>query len=115
MSQRKSLGSVIRRIRFERDWTLAQMSAAVGIPLSSLARIERDQASLTYDKLLELSERLEIGLLELFSMPSVPESQAATGRRSVSSDANTITVPSRNYDDNYLCNDLRTKVMTPII
>ena len=115
MSQRKSLGSVIRRIRFERDWTLAQMSAATGIPLSSLARIERDQASLTYDKLLQLSERLEIGLLELFSMPSAPESPGATGRRSVSSEANTITVPSRNYEDSYLCNDLRTKVMTPII
>lgn len=116
MSERKSLGSVIRRIRFERDWTLAQMSAATGIPLSSLARIERDQASLTYDKLLQLSERLEIGLLELFAMPSsAPQSPAATGRRSVSSDANTVTVTSPNYDDTYLCSDLRTKVMTPII
>jgi transcriptional regulator with XRE-family HTH domain len=115
MSQRKSLGSVIRRIRFERDWTLAQMSAATGIPLSTLARIERDQGSLTYDKLLELSERLEISLLELFSMPEVPRAPGATGRRSISSDANTVTVSSRNYDDNYLCSDLRTKVMTPII
>jgi hypothetical protein len=92
------------------------MSAAVGIPLSSLARIERDQASLTYDKILELSERLEIGLLELFSMPSVPEnSLVSTGRRSVCSDSNTITVASRNYDDNYLCSELLTKVMMPII
>ena len=82
MSQRKSLGSAIRRIRFERDWTLAQMSAATGIPLSTLARIERDQGSLTYDKLLELSERLEISLLELFSMPEVPRAPGATGRRS---------------------------------
>lgn len=115
MSERKSLGSIIRRIRFERDWTLAEMSAAVGIPLSSLARIERDQASLTYDKILELSERLEIGLLDLFSMPSVPDSPVATGRRSVCSEANTITVASRNYDDNYLCSELLKKVMTPII
>jgi transcriptional regulator with XRE-family HTH domain len=116
MSERKSLGSIIRRIRFERDWTLAEMSAAVGIPLSSLARIERDQASLTYDKILELSERLEIGLLDLFSMPAVPQTQlVATGRRSVTGEANTITVASRNYDDNYLCSELLIKVMTPII
>jgi transcriptional regulator with XRE-family HTH domain len=116
MSERKSLGNIIRRIRFERDWTLAEMSAKVGIPLSSLARIERDQASLTYDKILELSERLEIGLLDLFSMPSVPESPVvATGRRSVCSEVNTITVASRNYDDNYLCSELLKKVMTPII
>lgn len=115
MSQRKSLGTVLRRIRFERDWTLAQMSTATGIPLSSLAKIERDQASLTYDKLLQLSERLEIGLLELFAMPSVPHSPVATGRRSVTGEANTITVASHNYDDNYLCSELLEKVMTPII
>ena len=113
MSQRKSLGSVIRRIRFERDWTLAQMSTAIGIPLSSLAKIERDQLSLTYDKLLELSERLDISLLDLFSMPPMP--QSPTGRRSVSSEANTITVTSRQYDDNYLCSELLKKVITPII
>jgi transcriptional regulator with XRE-family HTH domain len=115
MSQRKSLGSVLRRIRFERDWTLAQMSTATGIPLSSLAKIERGQASLTYDKLLHLSERLQVGLPELFSMPSVPHSPVATGRRSVTGEANTITVASHNYDDNYLCSELLEKVMTPII
>jgi len=115
MSQRKSLGSVIRRIRFERDWTLAQMSTATGIPLSSLAKIERDQASLTYDKLLQLSERLQIGLLDLFSMPSVPQGPVATGRRSVCGETNTITVASHNYDDNYLCSELLEKIMMPII
>jgi transcriptional regulator with XRE-family HTH domain len=112
MSQRISLSSVIRRIRSERDWTLAEMSAAVGIPLSTLAKIEHDQASLTYDKLLQLSERLEIGLPELFSMPPGPH---ATGRRSIPSEANTITVVSPNYDDNYLCIELLNKIMTPII
>jgi transcriptional regulator with XRE-family HTH domain len=91
------------------------MSAAVGIPLSTLARIERDRASLTYDKLLQLSERLGIGLLELFSMPSVPQSPVATGRRSISGEANTVTVSSRNYDDMYLCSELRKKIITPII
>jgi transcriptional regulator with XRE-family HTH domain len=113
MSQRKSLGSVMKGIRFERDWTLAQMSDASGIPLSSLAKIERDQLSLTYDKLLQLSERLGISLLDLFSMP--PVAQNATGRRSVAGEVNTIKVASNNYDDNYLCSELRQKVMTPII
>jgi transcriptional regulator with XRE-family HTH domain len=91
------------------------MSEAVGIPLSTLAKIEHDRLSLTYDKLLQLSERLEIGLPELFAMEPVPPSAVATGRRSISSDANTITVASRNYDDNYLCSELRKKIMTPIV
>lgn len=103
----------MRGIRFDRDWTLAQMSTATGIPLSSLAKIERDQLSLTYDKLLQLSERLGISLLDLFSMPAV--TQSATGRRSVAGEVNTIKVASSNYDDNYLCSELRKKVMTPII
>lgn len=109
------LGSIIRRIRSERDWTLAEMSAAVGIPLSTLAKIERNQLSLTYDKLLQLSERLEIGLLELFSMPPLPQSPVATGRRSIAGETNTIIVDSRNYVDNYLCSELLKKIITPII
>jgi len=115
LSQRSSLGSVIRRIRYERDWSLAQMSGVVGIPLSTLAKIERGELSLTYDKLLQLSERLEIGLPELFAMPTVVQNSVATGRRSVAGEANTITVASRNYDDHYLCGDLRAKIMTPIL
>ena len=115
MSQRTSLGGVIRRIRYERDWSLAEMSAVVAIPLSTLAKIERSELSLTYDKLLQLSERLEISLPELFSMPVVTQNPVGTGRRSISGEANTITVASRNYDDNYLCSDLRAKIMTPII
>ena len=91
------------------------MSTAVGIPLSTLARIEHDRGSLTYDKLLQLSERLGIGLPELFSMPPVPENPVATGRRSIAGEANSITVASRNYDDKYLCSELRRKIITPII
>jgi transcriptional regulator with XRE-family HTH domain len=91
------------------------MGAAVGIPPSTLAKIERDQLSLTYDKLLQLSERLEIGLLELFSMPPMLQSPVATGRRSIAGEANSFTVTSRNYDDKYLCNELRKKLITPII
>jgi len=109
------LGGVIRRIRTERNWTFAEMSAAVGIPLSTLAKIEQDRLSLTYDKLLHLSDRLGIGFAELFSMESAAPNPVITGRRSIVDDANTITVVSRNYDDNYLCSELRNKIMTPII
>jgi transcriptional regulator with XRE-family HTH domain len=92
------------------------MSAAVGIPVSTLGRIERDLASLTYDKLLQLSERLSIGLLELFSMQQpVAQGPVANARRSIAGEANTITVASRNYDDRYLCSDLRSKIITPIV
>jgi transcriptional regulator with XRE-family HTH domain len=115
LSQRTSLSAIIRRIRSERDWTLAEMSDAVGIPLSTLAKVERGELSMTYDKLLQLSERLEISLLELFSMPPVPQSPVATGRRSLCDEANTITVSSRNYEDKYLCSELLEKIITPII
>lgn len=115
MSSQPTLGGTIRRIRFERNWSLAEMSAAVGIPVSTLGRIERDLASLTYDKLLQLSERLNIGLLELFSMQPVAQGPVANARRSVAGETNTITVVSRNYDDKYLCSELRSKIITPII
>jgi transcriptional regulator with XRE-family HTH domain len=114
VNQRASLGQVIRKIRAERRWTLAEMSEAVGFPLSTLSKIEHDRLSLTYDKLLQLSDRLGIGLQELFSNVPPPPSRSALSRRSISHDATTISVTSRNYEDHYLCADLRKKVMTPI-
>ena len=114
MDQKVTIGAVIRRLRSERDWTLAEMSKAVGIPLSTLAKVEHDRLSLTYDKLISLSEKLGVSFSELFSENQNDAGPSPTGRRSVTETKNTVEIVSRNYDDRYLCCDLRKKIMTPI-
>jgi transcriptional regulator with XRE-family HTH domain len=53
-----TLGKLIRTERQRRDWTLRQMSETVGIPLSTLAKVEQDRLSLAYDKLQQFTARL---------------------------------------------------------
>ena len=43
------------------------MSERTGIPLSTLSKVEHDRLTLTYDKLLQLSQRLNIRMSELFA------------------------------------------------
>jgi transcriptional regulator with XRE-family HTH domain len=110
-----TLGRLLRNLRMRNDWTLKEMSKRTGIPLSTLAKVEHDRLTLTYDKLQQLSERLHIRMSELFA--DVPDSTdpAVTARRSVGRVDRAIRVNTRNYDYYYLCAELRRKRMIPVL
>jgi transcriptional regulator with XRE-family HTH domain len=55
MSKTSTLGSLIRLVRKKNALTLRQSSEKVGIPLATLAKVESDKLSLTYDKLQQFS------------------------------------------------------------
>ncbi|HEY6922784.1 MAG TPA: XRE family transcriptional regulator [Steroidobacteraceae bacterium] len=114
-----TLGSLIRLVRTQNGWTLREMSKKVGIPLSTLAKVETDKLSLTYDKLQQLSSRLGMTMTEFLGLGEASSAQASrpvvSGRRSVAAADNTVQVTTPNYDYQYLCADLRQKRMVPII
>jgi transcriptional regulator with XRE-family HTH domain len=97
------------------DWTLKEMSKRTGIPLSTLAKVEHDRLTLTYDKLQQLSERLHIRMSELFADVPDTTDPAVTARRSVGRVDRAIRVNTRNYDYYYLCAELRRKRMIPVL
>jgi len=118
--QKNTLGSLIRLLRQRNDWTLREMSARVGIPLSTLAKVEADKLSLTYDKLQQLTSKLGMTMPEFLGQaetPSPAESkpQVVTARRSVTSKDNSVQISTPTYDYEYLCADLREKRMVPIL
>ena len=118
--QKNTLGSLIRLVRQRNDWTLREMSTRVGIPLSTLGKVEADKLSLTYDKLQQLSSRLGMTMTEFLGQaetPSVPEpgQRVITARRSLTSRDNSVQISTPNYDYEYLCADLREKRMVPIL
>ena len=117
--ERSTLGSLIGALRERNGWTLRQMSDKVGIPLSTLAKVEAGKLSLTYDKLQQFASRLGMTLTEFLSQAEAPaEGSAApvfTARRSVTGPGNSIQVVTPNYDYEYLCADLREKRMVPIV
>ena len=112
-----TLGQVVRAIRQRNGWTLKEMSQRSGIPLSTLSKIEHDRLTLTYDKLLQLSQRLDIPLSDLFSVPGQDNGTPAgaiTGRRARGTLDTAVRVETDNYDYFYLCTELRKKSMIPI-
>jgi transcriptional regulator with XRE-family HTH domain len=114
-----TLGKLIRAERQRRDWTLRQMSETVGIPLSTLAKVEQDRLSLTYDKLQQFTARLGLTMAEFLAQGQAgaepPSATSVTARRSATDPASTVRVETPNYDYDYLCADLRDKRMVPII
>lgn len=114
-----TLGGLIRLVRKRNGWTLREMSKQVDIPLSTLAKVEADKLSLTYDKLQQLSSRLGLTLTEFLGLAETPAPEAprtlVRARRSLTTADNAVQVTTSNYDYRYLCADLRQKRMVPIM
>jgi transcriptional regulator with XRE-family HTH domain len=111
-----TLGSLLRSLRLRNGWTLKEMSHRTSIPVSTLSKVEHDNLTLTYDKLVQLSQRLNIRISELFADHSSGNGEAAvTARRSIGRTDDAVRVNTKNYDYHYLCPELRRKRMIPIL
>nr|WP_281404926.1 MULTISPECIES: XRE family transcriptional regulator [unclassified Mesorhizobium] len=112
MSEQPNLGDCLRSLRKRHGWTLQEVSTLTGVAVSTLSKVENDQMSLSYDKLLQICEGLGINVTELLSGDR--KQPAARTRRSVTSQSNTLRQLTRNYDYRYLATDLVRKRMVPI-
>ena len=113
--EQPTLGQLLKALRARNGWTLKEMSERSGIPVSTLSKVEHDRLTLTYDKLLQLSQRLRIRMSELFAETSDSDEAAVTARRSIGKLDRAVQVTTPNYDYHYLCTELRRKRMIPII
>ena len=114
MTAHPTLGRILKELRSHRGWTLREMSEKSGIPVSTLSKVEHDRLTLTYDKLLQLSQKLQIRISELFAEGELA-AESVTARRSIGKMDETVRVTTPNYDYYYLCTELRRKRMIPIL
>lgn len=115
-AEQPTLGKALRDLRAGRGWTLKQMSEGSGIPVSTLSKVEHDRLTLTYDKLLQISQRLGIHVSELFASPTAESTRdGVMGRRSIGRMADAMRVTTPNYDYFYFSPELRKKRMIPIL
>src|ERR1700743_2478745 len=91
-----TLGSLLRSLRDRNGWTLAEMSERTDIPVSTLSKVEHDRLTLTYDKLLQVSQRLNIRMSELFADPAAEAETAVTARRSIGNMDEAVRVNTKN-------------------
>lgn len=108
-TNRLTLGTVVRNIRKKNNWTLKQMSREVDIPISTLSKIEHEQLTLTYDRIQQLSEKLNISISELFSL----DYNSISEKLSVGTLESALRVETQNYEYFFLCPELRHKRMIP--
>src|SRR6476620_7923742 len=95
-----TLGALIHQVRERHGWTLREMSDEVGIPLSTLAKVEADKLSLTYDKLQQLTSRLGMTMTEFLGQQEAstrePAGQVITARRSLTAEDSSIRMETAN-------------------
>jgi transcriptional regulator with XRE-family HTH domain len=107
------LGENLKALRNRNGWTLQHVSRQTGVAVSTLSKVENDQMSLTYDKLLQISEGLGFSLAEFLS----PEQHEPVGlaRRSVNRKEDGLRQNTPNYDYLYLSTDITKKRMIPVL
>jgi transcriptional regulator with XRE-family HTH domain len=114
-ASKPSLGSIVRHLRTSNGWTLAEMSRRVDIPLSTLAKVEKGRLTLSYDKLLDLSDKLGMPLADFLNVTQTSAQPKGLARRSVGKANDGLEIETKNYDYRYLCTELRGKIMIPLI
>lgn len=109
-------GTTLKHLRIQRGWTLKEVSARTGYPVSTLSKIENDKVSLTYDKLTRMSAALEVDFSTLFGAQDVaPEAEAMQARRSIARAGEGRSIESKNYLHLYPATELLNKRLIPII
>lgn len=112
-------GAVLKSLRKRNGWTLTEVSKRTGLPVSTLSKLENGKMGLTFDKLLRISEGLQVDFARLVG-PAAAASPGYgrtdfTGRRSITraGEGKTIDIPHGSYL--YLSSELLNKRMIPII
>ena len=115
-ANRSRLGAALRLLRRQKGLTLSEVSQRTGFSVPTLSKVENDRLSLSYDKLIRLSEGLGVDIAQLFApVDGQTTPSSITGRRSVTRTGDGELVATRNYDYRYLSTDVTRKKFIPIL
>ena len=100
-----TVSAKIREIRKSKGLTLEELSAACGLSVSQLSKIETGKARLTFDTALILSGLLKVPVTAFLSNPP----QSAIARRSVTPAGGGIVHQTPGMRFEVLCSDFKEK------
>lgn len=120
--QLRRLAAALRQLRKASGLTLAEISERTGLSISALSKVQNGQMSLTYDKLVSLSNGLGVDVTYFFAAAppaAAPATDTAApavvmARRSVDRVGSGAHISTPVYEYHYLASELSRKRMTPI-
>jgi transcriptional regulator with XRE-family HTH domain len=107
-------GAAIRKLRLAKGWTLAELGAASGLPVSTLSRLELGQNALNHDKLFSLCRALDVDVSGLMA-DQAERTPIATGRRSVARAGEGEAVAVGPHAGRLGAAELLDRAFTPIV
>jgi transcriptional regulator with XRE-family HTH domain len=109
-------GAMLKALRLQKGWKLADVSEKTGLPISTLSKVENDKMSLTYDKLARISRGLDVDIGLLFAQDALPPPLALVGgRRSITRAGDGRAIETDIYGHLYPASELLNKRFVPII
>jgi len=110
--KRPNLGSRVRQIRRENNWTLEDLSRKTGVSTSSLSKLENGLIDVTFETVMKLCDGLDLSLEHL-----VNHEQAAfrSGVRTVTRRNEGLQLATQEYGFEVLCSDIAKKGLLPVI
>ena len=110
-NNRTALGSRLKRIRLDKEFTIKMVSERSQVARSTISKIENGQLSPTFDLLQRLAVGLDIDLAALFNGDgrNLPAS-----RRSITRAGMGDIIETKEYIYEALSSDLRRKQMFPL-
>jgi len=115
-NNRAKPGAALKALRKQRGWTLAEVSERTGLPIPTLSRVENDRISLTFDKLVRLSDGLQVDFSELVNSTAKAGSVGAGGTRRAlvrAGEGKAVEIKQGSYL--YVASELLNKKIIPII
>ena len=110
-----SPGPVLKTLRLERGWSLADVSEKTGIPTSTLSKVENDKTEITMDRLLRISVALDVNIADILGSPRTEYVAGDRGRRSITRLGEGSVVTSQYGEVSYHAQDLLEKRVSPLI
>jgi transcriptional regulator with XRE-family HTH domain len=108
-------GHALRAARIDQGLSLRALAARIGLPFSTLSKLENGKMALTYDKLVRLAQGLNVDIGALVSgAPAADTPPPGVGRRSVAR-AGGMKPVSEKHSHFYPATELLGKMMVPII
>jgi transcriptional regulator with XRE-family HTH domain len=109
-------GNILKALRTQNHWTLAYVSSRTGMTVSTLSKIENGKTALTFEKLVRLSEGLNVDVAQLFGAAAEDNGPVdGATRRSVTRAGEGRTIEADGGRYIYVATDLLHKRMIPII